>query len=344
MHNQVTDRFKLVHMELVKALPAFGRTITAIENYSLEVFRGEFHRGSVRMLEAGLVDVVGQEYAKMKVYNGEIIFWVSLVSQPVSVSGHFTTKDKYVRVYDVTIDVVVSDPVLFIQGYRLGKDPISHVMNYCKSSLQDYASRTQHDKLARIEKLNNEWNNKLCERTGIRALKISHWSLRDDPKRKEIDAVMQEAERNKVSMMKQAEIQKLKEELERERDAEKKAFEREQKTLDHMHTLHLGLRETAAQELTDILRERIRYAFERNTPIDEVAEDSMKLLNAFHESLHRGSVIDSTLSSGDSTSSDGTFSGKDITSRGNPETDPLFRTSPNLSDLSRTEEKEAGKE
>src|SRR5438132_12605899 len=122
----------------------------------------------------------------------------------------------------------------------------------------------------------------------MRVLQISHWSLRDDPKRKEIDAVVKEAERNKVSVTKKAEIQKLEERLERERDSDQRAFEREQETMEHMHKLHLELRETAARELTDILRERIRYTFERGTPIDEVAEDSMRLLNAFHESLQRG--------------------------------------------------------
>jgi hypothetical protein len=105
-----------------------------------------------------------------------------------------------------------------------------------------------------------------------------------------------------ASITTQAEVQKLKDKLERERDAERRDFEREQETRQHMHQLHVRLRETAAVELTDILRERIRDTFERNGSIHEVAEDSMKLLNAFHESLHRGSVVDSTLMSGPTTS------------------------------------------
>jgi hypothetical protein len=329
MYNQVTDRFKLVQTELVKAVPVFGRTITAVKDSSMEVFSGEFYRGSVRMPESEFVEKTGQEYDKLKVYDGEIIFQVSLASHPMSISGHVMTKDKYIRIYDITFDIVISNPTLFIQAYRLGKDPINVAIDYCKKTLQDHASRTPHDKLTRIEKLGEEWNSKLREKTGIRALRLSYWSLRDDPRRKEIDTVKQEAE-----------IQRLKDRLARGREAENKAFEREQETLDHMHDLHLGLRTTAAQEITEILRERIRYTFERGSPIDEVAEDSMRLLNAFHESLHRGSTIDSTLSSETHTSSNGTSSQEDPISSSQKETDPSLQTPSNLSDLSRTKETE----
>ncbi len=341
MYNQVTDRFRLVQTEFVKAVPVFGRTIAAIENYSLEVFRGGDCLGSVRMSGPEFVNYTGQESVKMKVYNGDIIYRVSLVSQPVSISGSFTTKDKYVRIYDITIDLVVSAPDLFVRGYCLGKDPVNFAIEKFKSSLQAYASRAEHDKVVAIKRLPDAWNNRLCEDTGMKVLQISEWNLRDDPKRVEMFTIVQEAEKNKVSMTKQAEMQRLKERLGRERDAEQRAFEREEETLEHMHKLHLRLRETAAQEVTEILRDRIRNTFERGTPIDEVAEDSMKLLNAFHESLQRGSIVDSTLSSGSSASAIGASSAEEgTTARGEVETDPLFHTMPNLADLSRTKQKE----
>jgi hypothetical protein len=306
MYNQVTDRFGLVQTELVKAVPMFGRTISAIENYSLEVFHGEHHRGSVPKRGFGFANNNRQESQKMKVYNGDIIFWVNLVSQPVSISGSFMTKDKYIRIYDITIDLVISDPALFTQGYRLGKDPVNIAIEKFKSSLEGYASSTEHDKLVPIKQIADKWNNNLCAGTGMKIMQVSYWSLRDDPKRAEMFTILQEAEKNKASITTQAEVQKLKDKLERERDAEQRDFEREQEARQHMHQLHIRLRETAALEITDILRERIRDTFERNGSIHEVAEDSMKLLNAFHESLHRGSVVDSTLMSGPNISSNGT--------------------------------------
>ncbi len=64
----------------------------------------------------------------------------------------------------------------------------------------------------------------------------------------------------------------------------------------------------AAEEVTAILQERIRDTFETGKQVDEVAEDSLKLLNAFHEGLQRGRVVDSTLSSGSNTSTNSTSS------------------------------------
>lgn len=322
MYNQMTDRYIPVKTQLVKAFPGFGHTIVAVKDYSLEIFQREYHRGSVRILEAGSVNNTRREAEKMRVYNSDIIFKVCLVSQPVFISGHVKTKDKYVRIYDITFDVVVSDPVLFVQGYRLGKDPLHVATEMFKSALQSDASRTNHDKLTAIEQCSDQWNDWLCAKTGIKILKIRNWNFRDDPKRAEMDTISQEAEKNKASMKAEAEIQKLQESLDRERQAVQRAFEREEETRDHMHELHLRLRETAAQELTDILRERIRYTFERGTPIGEVAADSMKLLTAFHESLLQGSVVDSTLLSG--FSANGAPAKGDTTARDNPETDPAI--------------------
>ncbi len=344
MFNQVTDRFRLVQMELVKAVPVFGRTVAAIENYSLEVFRGEFHFGSVRIHKSGIVSNEEREYAKMKVYNGDVIYRVSLVSQPLSISGHITTEDKYVRIYDITFDSVVSDSVAFVRGYRQGRDPVNITIGMFKTSLQKYASLSEHDKLIPLKRVNDEWNNRLYANTGMKVTQISQWSFRDDPKRAEMFSILQEAEKDKVSVTTQAEIQKLRDRLERERDAEQRAFEREQEMLQHMHDLHSRLRETAAREVTDILQERIRDTFERGASINEVAEDSMKLLNAFHESLHRGSVVDSTLSSSSDTGANGISTEGGTTARGNVETDPSFHTPPNLADILRTTEKKTEQE
>ncbi len=116
-----------------------------------------------------------------------------------------------------------------------------------------------------------------------------------------------------------------------------------------MFDLHYQLRVAAAQELKEILRERIRDTFDRGKPIDDVAEESLKLLNAFHDSLRRGYVF-STLSNGSSTSANGTSSDantissdEDTTTEHEATTDPL-NVPPNMRDLSGTKQKEADKE
>src|SRR5260370_31343681 len=131
---------------------------------------------------------------------------------------------------------------------------------------------------------------------------------------------------------------------ERQRD-----FEREEDARQHMFDLHYQLRVAAAQELKEILRERIRDTYDRGKPIDGVAEESLKLLNAFDESLHRGYVF-STSSNGSSTSANGTSPDahtisrdEDTTIEDGPATDPV-KVPPDMRDLSSTKQKEADKE
>ena len=427
MYNQVTDRFRFVHTEIVQALPLLGRIISSKDGYSLEVFRSEVHLGSVRPRTAGTVSTTRrkpvQKPQQMKVDNGDVIYWVNIIPQPVPVVGSFTTLDNFVCIYDMILDLVVGDPVLFAQGYRLGKDPVHLAIESFKTAFLDYATKTEHDKLKVLRQPGPGWNNSLSADTGMRVAQISQWSLREDPQRLEIAKLQQDAEKDQLAIKIKAENQKLEDQFERTRNSEKRlherfelarqrefereqqgelhsherrelekqkasereertrhrmyerrelekqkeferqeeekqlideirkqekqeAFKREEMTRQHIFELHYQLRNAAAQELKEILRERIRDTFDRGRPIDDVAEESLKLLNAFHESLHRGSVIDSTLSSGSSTSGNGTSpdadtisSDEDTTIERDLNTDPSIFSPPNLKDLSRTEQK-----
>lgn len=343
MYNQVTDHFRLVQTEIVTTVPVLGRMIFAAEGYSLEIFRGEMHLGSVRTRQTMSAGGAEGGLVKMKVNNGDVIYKVRIVPLFVPVIGNLTTKDKYVRSYDLTLDLVVSDPVLFVQGYRLGRDPLHLSIERFKSSFQHYASQIKYEKLVGFKQPQDAWNNSLSAYTGLMVTQVSRWNFQSDPRHEAALTMQQEAEKKRKSIETDAEIQKLEDRLKRERNEAQKAYEREEDTRQRMHQLHWQLREIAAQELSDILRERIRYAFEAGTSVDAVAEDSLKLLNAFHESLHRG-FIESTLASGSSTSTNGTSPEAGKTARGDSETDPLFHTQPNLADLSSIRGKEAGKE
>jgi hypothetical protein len=115
-------------------------------------------------------------------------------------------------------------------------------------------------------------------------------------------------------------------------------FEREEKARQHMFDLHYQLRVAAAQELKEILRERIRDAYDRGRPIDDVAEESLKLLNAFHDSLRRGYVF-STFSNGQSGNTNDASPEEETPIRDDPMTYPL-NVPPDMSDLSGTKQKE----
>lgn len=358
MYNQITDRYRIVQTEIVKALPIFGRGISAVPNYSLEVFRADIPILSMPPRSASPASKSGQKPIKIKVRNGDVIYRISSIPHSVPIVGSFTTIDNYVRIYDMTLDLVVSDPVLFAQGYRLGKDPVNLAIEIFKSGFLYHAAKTEHDKVKILQVPDPKFNDDLAKDTGMKIAQISQSSLRADPMRVQPAALRQDADQKKLEMDIKAEIQGHEDELSRIRDAgrriydrreqskqndfereekarqltfellelkRQKEFERAQEKLqnehqfnlrhlvreaevqEHMHQLHYRLRETAAVELTEIFKERIRDTFERGRSFDGVAEDSLKLLHAFNESLLKGSTVNSIPSSGPSTSTNSTF-------------------------------------
>ena len=70
-------------------------------------------------------------------------------------------------------------------------------------------------------------------------------------------------------------------------------FEREEEMLRHVHDLHCRLRETAAQELTVILRERIRYTIEYEATTDplNVPPDMSDLSGPKQKRLAKSSCV-----------------------------------------------------
>ncbi len=397
MYNQVTDRYRLVQMEIVKALPVFGRTISSVDNYSLEVFRGDMHLGSVGPRSPQPASKTKRNPVRMKVNHGDIIYRVNILPHSVPIVGSFTALDNFVRIYDVTLDLVVSDPVLFVQGYRLGKDPVKLAIEVFTSAFQKYAAKTEHDKLKILRPPDDTWNNSLSADTGMKVAQISQSTFRDDPVRLQMAAMQQDAGKDQLAISIKAENQRLEDNFQRIRDSNRRFherreletqrkfereeeerqhvyerreletqeafrreeeerqfkyevgkrerqrdFEREEDARQHMFDLHYQLRVAAAQELKEILRERIRDTYDRGKPIDDVADESMKLLNAFHDSLRRGYVF-SPLLNGSSASVNGTSLDEDTTIENGPTTDPV-NVPPDMSDLSGTRQKEAGKE
>src|SRR6266851_4444472 len=305
----------------------------------------------------------------MKVNHGDIIYRVNILPHSVPIVGSFTALDNFVRIYDVTLDLVVSDPVLFVQGYRLGKDPVKLAIEVFTSAFQKYAAKTEHDKLKILRPPDDTWKNSLSADTGMKVAQISQSTFRDDPVRLQMAAMQQDAGKDQLAISIKAENQRLEDNFQRIRDSNRRfherreletqrkfereeeerqhVYEREEDARQHMFDLHYQLRVAAAQELKEILRERIRDTYDRGKPIDEVAEESLKLLTAFNESLHRGYVF-STSSNGSSISANGTShdantisSDEDTTTEHAAMTDPM-NVPPNMRDLSGTKQKETG--
>lgn len=293
MYNQVTDRYRFVEVEVIEALPVLGRLISAKEDHSKEIFKSKEYVRSLRPRnpDSKPASSTGTNSAsrqpQTRVHNGDAVYQIDLRPRSIRVVDSFETKDNFVRVYDFTLVLKVSDPVKFAKGYSVGQDPVFLAIDAVQKALKKYGEEHEHDKLTILSEPAIDWNKELADDTGVLIQKITNWILHEDPKRLETAEIEQDAHK-----------ESLKEGFKRERDA-----------LQHMYLLHYDLSNTAAKELKAILQERIRDSFESGQPISEVAKETMDLLNA----LHKG-IKDFSYSNGTSGVKNGASSGTNHTS------------------------------
>src|SRR5258708_24988499 len=238
MYNQVTDRFGFVRTEIVQALPVLRRIISPKDGYSLEVFRSGEHFASVRPGTVAPASTTTrrsiQRPQHMKVANGDVVYRVRVFPQPIPLVGSFITLDNFVSIYDMTFDLVVSDPVLFAKGYRHGQDPVNLAIESFKTAFLDYSTKAEHDKLKVLRQPGSVvWNgiirnNSLSTNAGMKIVQISQLSFRDrdDPVRVQMAAMQQDAGKDQLAISIKAENQRLEDNLQRIRGANRRLHER----------------------------------------------------------------------------------------------------------------------
>ena len=209
MYNQLTDQYKMVQTEIVKALPIFGRMISAEADHSLVVFWCGEYIGSKPAHNFPTIGISGHKPIK-KIKNGNIIYRVSSATYSLTIPGFCTTKDHYMRIYKITLDLMVINPVLFAQGYHLGKDPMKMAVEAIRSTFLNYVAQTKHDLLYRWIP-DNQFQKRLAEETGMKVT-INAQDIQVDPKHTQPLAAGLEADINDLEILR-AEIQSLKDEL-----------------------------------------------------------------------------------------------------------------------------------
>src|SRR5947199_6035377 len=120
MYNQFTDRYRFVEVEVIKAVPFWGRRILAKEGFSQQLFKNKEYDCTLDPHETRS----GSKPLSMRVYNGDAIYKIDMRPHSIPFVGSFKTKDNFVRVYDFTLVLVVSNPVKFARGYSVGQDPV----------------------------------------------------------------------------------------------------------------------------------------------------------------------------------------------------------------------------
>ncbi|HYB02098.1 MAG TPA: hypothetical protein VED37_17890 [Ktedonobacteraceae bacterium] len=234
------------------------------------------------------------------------------------------------RTYKMTLDLMVINPVLFAQGYRLGKDPLNMAVETTRSAFLSYIAQMKHDDLKGWIP-EDQFHKRLAMESGMKVT-INNPIIQADPKRVKPLATELETDINDLDDIR-GEIQKLKDELRKmqeeqektyiagitmnrmkERDTEferkqeidrlnhessKRKLERKNEEAEQIHKLNHQLLETAAQEMAQILQAHIRDTFDSKKSITDIVEDLDEFMKALHGTLLKV-TIDDTIDSNNS--------------------------------------------
>src|SRR5260370_30259769 len=125
MANTETDRLQLVESVPVKGiLGIFGRTISVADGFSIEVFRGEQHLGSILSKDIALASDVKKSVEKLGVRSDDTLYRINLGAKLLTLNGAFGTSDGFEPSYKVVLEICVVNPKQFALRYRQQDDPV----------------------------------------------------------------------------------------------------------------------------------------------------------------------------------------------------------------------------
>ncbi|MBV9227946.1 MAG: hypothetical protein JOZ18_01440, partial [Chloroflexi bacterium] len=148
VENPKTDALQLVQTTTVHGFwRIFGQTVTFEDGFSLELFRGGAHLGSILSVQAQQAAQMKQRFNALGAKDGDTLYRVNLGPKMLPIQHSLRTYDGYTRDYGVTAELQVIDTSEFIKLYRQGADPVSLVILGIKEALQEYGNRTIYEKM-----------------------------------------------------------------------------------------------------------------------------------------------------------------------------------------------------
>ncbi|HCP74194.1 MAG TPA: hypothetical protein DIU08_06085 [Ktedonobacter sp.] len=114
----------------------FERLLPVIKEVSQEVFRDGKHFKSIYPLKDQVGGAISKSSGSVKIRKGDIIYRISLAPQPYNFVGTIQTRDKYQRIYEMSIELIVSNAKLFAILCFHDKDPVASVVREFKGAFQ----------------------------------------------------------------------------------------------------------------------------------------------------------------------------------------------------------------
>ncbi len=284
----LTDQLRLVEKTDVKTFFLFARSLVAHSDYYQIVFRkneGSFDK----------VDPYTPPLRPVKVRQGDTILHIYTAPRDYSLTGIIVTKDHYRREYELVLQLTVSDPERIAFAYVNGEDPARQTINTIKYAFENYASSMEHQKIPGFLPVDN-WILINLPDIGLKVEQKEILTFHEDP-----HFIQQEM------LQKEATIQDLQKEIQIRQDLAQKKLEHQKQTIEHLYTICHNLRQAAADEITGILRERIREGFERGYTTTQISDEFFALLRIFGDETHTSLEDDIIASMPDRKSFDESF-------------------------------------
>ena len=337
MENIITNRLRLVETTFFEGRPLLGsikipwfeHEVPVVTDRNQEIYRDEKHIGSVNYHSSLVGGASTNGTQSIKARKGDIIYCISLNPQPYTLTGIITTKDGYRKMYEISFQIQVNNSRQFIEKYHRGKDPVAAAIHDFKTAFERYFSGFNHDEIdfKRLGYGNlNKW---LSKEYGLLFLDILRNFHIDYQREKELEIwrktelrkreVIAEIEMKKFELTKQAELRRAEiitnaelselekevkvrgERIQKQSDRDERRiqndFSREEKIKSQLNEARIQILTKTVHDLTAINTERIRDAFDSDTPVRLVLEDSLKLLAVFvGPNQENEEVIDAHLS------------------------------------------------
>jgi hypothetical protein len=246
-----------------------------------------------------------------KVYKGDCVYSISLMSRTYSFNGVIVTTDGKSRSYDMHIEMKVVHATRFMEAYHHSQDPAHSVFTRIKQTFEYYASKMEEVTEAAI----SPWldrNVAMCtQQYGIQVIHpVWFFHASNEILRKEDPELA--AQRKKRELKREYEIkiyeeqlkgdlEQVQKDLRRHEKARQNEFARSERKKGEVINEQIRLLSNTVTSLIQINNDRINDNIGYNLPTQDILKDSLKLLANLNNSLDNSpqeaeTILGSTLS------------------------------------------------
>jgi hypothetical protein len=302
MDNMLTDQLLLAQKKYASGFLFFQHRLQPLFDCHQVVFQGDRLQGIVSP------DTIREQ--QIKVRKDDVIIRVFSEPRVYLLTGTLSTKDKYKRVYEIPLELTVSDLALFAENYFQKKDPAKQAIDLFKANFEHYATGIEY---MRVQSLNisfAHWNVKWQE-TGVHLEQADKTMFREDPQYTDPNverAKLQEQTQKQIEALEaNKSVQFAQDKIQRAREQAQKEFDHQEKTKDQLYTICYNLRQVTAEEITAVLKERIHEGFESGRTPSQISGEYFALVSMFEDRTHieveksiiAGMFVEGSLQDGD---------------------------------------------